>query len=68
MLQLPFSLRLTCAVVKRKDVERINLENHVESPRKVVAVEKQKDLVENARNHVENQNLVKIADAEPVKE
>jgi len=68
MLLLPLHQKPICVVVKRRDVERINLENHVENLRKVVAVEKQKDHVENARNHVENQNLVKIADAEPVKE
>jgi hypothetical protein len=68
MLLLPFNLRLICVVEKRKDVERINQENHVESLRKVVAVEKPKDHAESARNLVENQNHVKIAGVEPVKE
>ena len=58
--------RLTCVVVKRKDVEKINQENHVEK-KKINVVEKQKDLVENARNHVENLNHVKIVNVEPVK-
>ena len=53
---------------KKKDVEKINQENHVENLKKVDVVEKQKDLVENARNHVENLNHVKIVDVEHVKE
>ena len=53
---------------KRKDVERINLENHVKNLKKADVVEKPKDLVEKIKNLAENPNHVKIADAEHVKE
>ena len=65
-LLLPLHQKQICVVVKRKDVEKTNQENHVENQKKVDVVEKLKDHVENARNHVENQNHVKIVDVEPV--